>query len=98
MHECDLFTAKEGIRYAAKTRARCDCAPQANAGTLRAGSEQFTKPGKALRTACDSIGALHRSAFQQELDGARCRPCAERARKHGEGARCSAYRLAWLRR
>ena len=71
MHERDLLIVKEGIRHTAETRARRYCAPEANAGAVEARPEQFAKPGKTLCAACDPVGALDRSAFEQELKGAR---------------------------
>ena len=60
----DLFAAEKGIRYAQETGARCDSAPQTNAGAVEARSDQFAKPRKTLHAAGDSIGALNRSAFK----------------------------------
>src|SRR5437773_8617851 len=68
MHRCDLFPAEKGIRYTAKTRARCYRASQADAGAVKTGAEYFAKAGKALRAACGPIGAFDRSAIEQKLD------------------------------
>ena len=47
-----------------ETGARCDVAPQTNAGAAEARSDQSAKPRKTLHAAGDSIGALNRSAFE----------------------------------
>ena len=48
-----------------KRATSCYCAPQADASLVKARSEQFAKPRKTLRAACDPVGALDRSAFEQ---------------------------------
>src|SRR5205814_9352535 len=77
LHERHFLSLEKRIRHSAQARSRCDRAPQTDAGTPQAGPEKFEKSGKALRAACDPMGALHRSAFERQSDGARCRSFTE---------------------
>ena len=64
MHERDLFAVEEGIRYPEKTRAGCHRASEEDAEPVKARAEQLAKPGKALRSARNPVGALYRPAFE----------------------------------
>src|SRR5437588_9362261 len=89
MQRRDFLAAKERIRYAAKTRACRDGAIESDAGSAEARTRESQEPGKTLREAGNRLGAFDRSFVQSEFDGARCRSCAERARRARESARRS---------